>query len=219
MPYQYQYGAPPPAACQLCGAVPAAPVTVRGHQGMVVVMRFLRRQGMFCRPCALAVFRQMQADTLVQGWWGPLSVVITPFTLLANLGALAAIRRIPAPVAAGHRPPLDPGKPVFRRPQGIIALIPLGLVALVVLAVPVLLVIGLVAGPGDGSPALTVGSCARNDADWPEQDLSPEPCGSAAAQYRVLDPDDDSCPAGAYIAYPEYSATGERSLCLKPLRD
>ncbi|MBC2865596.1 hypothetical protein H1R13_11460 [Streptomyces mexicanus] len=193
-------------------------MTVRGHQGMLVVMRFLRRRGVLCRTCALAVFRQMQADTLLQGWWGPLSVVITPVTLLVNLGARSAIRRIPAPVAAGPRPPLDPGKPVFKRPAGVLALIPLSLLGLAVLAVPVLMVVGLLVGPGGGEhPTLTVGSCARNDGDWSHEDLRPVDCGSAEAEFRVLAPDSGSCQAGDYIADPEYSEDGDLPLCLRPL--
>ncbi len=129
-------------ACQLCGAGPAAQVTVRGHQGMVIIMRSLRRRGTMCRPCALATFREMQADTMVQGWWGPMSVVITPITLLINLGALSTVRRIPEPVVAGHRPPLNPGKSVFKRPQGVLGLIPLCLVVGIVL----LAVVGMAAG-------------------------------------------------------------------------
>ncbi|MGW2724660.1 LppU/SCO3897 family protein [Streptomyces sp. NPDC001492] len=207
--------------------MPAAPVTVRGHQGMVVMMRFLRREGMFCRTCALASFRDMQADTMVMGWWGPLSVFITPLTLLANLSALSGIRRIPEPATAGFRPPLDPGKPVFRRPAGILALIPLSLVGLVVAAIPVLLIIGLVVGPSHGSdnsnsnvdhPTLTVGSCARNATDWPAQDLRPEPCDSPSAELRVLAPTNDECAAGDYLAYLEYSKDGDTSLCLHPLK-
>ncbi|WP_190017494.1 LppU/SCO3897 family protein [Streptomyces lucensis] len=202
------------------------PVTIRGHQGMVVIMRFLRRQGVFCHPCALALFRDMQADTLIAGWWGPLSVIITPFTLLANLSALSGIRRIPVPVAAGWRPPLDPGRPVFRRPAGILALIPLAVLGLLVAAVPVLLVIGLVTGPdesgtgGSGSTGVTLtpGSCARNDDPWPEQDLRSADCGSPDARYRVVDPASGSCASGDHVAYPEYSADGATSFCLRPLR-
>lgn len=210
---------PLPAICQVCGAAPAAPVTVRGHQGMVVVMRFLRRQGVFCRTCALASFRDMQADTMVMGWWSPLSVLITPFVLLANLSALSGIRRIPEP-APGWRPPLDPGKPVFRRPAGILALVPLSLLGLVVLAVPLLLLVGMLAGPdsGDGHPPLTAGSCARNDAPWPEQSLRPVGCGSSQAQYRVVDPMDGPCASRDYVADPECSKDGVTSLCLHALK-
>ncbi|MEU1401418.1 hypothetical protein ABZ471_03455 [Streptomyces sp. NPDC005728] len=223
-PWPQQYGGAmpvggPPGLCEACGASPAAPVTVRGHQGMLVIMRFLRRQGTFCRTCALAVFRDMQADTMVLGWWGPLSVLITPFTLLANLSALSGIKRIPAPVTAGWRPPLDPGRPVFRRPAGVLALLPLGVLGLLVLAVPVLFLIGLVAGSSDGDhPTLTVGSCARNDADWPDQDLEAADCGSAEAQFRVTGPPSGECAPGDYMAYPEYSRSGDVSLCLHPLK-
>ncbi|MEV6114997.1 hypothetical protein AB0L59_21385 [Streptomyces sp. NPDC052109] len=135
------YAAAPGTGCRVCGASPAAPVKVRGHQGMVVMMRFLRREGTFCRTCGLAVFRKMQADTLVQGWWGPMSMLITPVTLLINLFALARIRRLPAPAAA-QGPGLDPGRPVFLRPSGMVGLVPLTVFALVVL----LVLIGLAAG-------------------------------------------------------------------------
>ncbi|WP_240509722.1 hypothetical protein [Streptomyces malaysiense] len=125
-------------------------------------MRSLRRRGTMCRPCALATFREMQANTMVQGWWGPMSVVITPITLLINLAALSTIRRIPEPVAAGHRPSLNPGKSVFKRPQGILGLIPLCLV----LGVLLLAVVGIAAGSSDdngAAPAVKVGSCVRGD--------------------------------------------------------
>ncbi|OIK27450.1 hypothetical protein VT52_011915 [Streptomyces malaysiense] len=129
---------------------------------MLIIMRSLRRRGTMCRPCALATFREMQANTMVQGWWGPMSVVITPITLLINLAALSTIRRIPEPVAAGHRPSLNPGKSVFKRPQGILGLIPLCLV----LGVLLLAVVGIAAGSSDdngAAPAVKVGSCVRGD--------------------------------------------------------
>ncbi|MGW3202752.1 hypothetical protein [Streptomyces sp. NPDC001135] len=118
------YPSPAGIGCEVCGASPAAPVTVRGHQGMLVVMRQLRRQGTFCHTCALAVFRKMQSDTLAQGWWGPMSLFITPITLLINLFALSKIRKLPAPVAP-QGPGLDPGRPVFARPMGLVGLVPL----------------------------------------------------------------------------------------------
>ncbi|MEU9401575.1 hypothetical protein [Streptomyces sp. NPDC048242] len=199
----------------MCGAAPAAQVTVRGHQGMVVIMRSLRRQGVLCRPCALATFRDMQANTLVAGWWGPLSAVITPFVLLLNLGALSRIKKLPEPVAYGPRPPLDPGRPVFRRPQGIVALIPLGLLALLLLAVPLLAIVGAVSD-SDRQP-LTAGSCVHNDGTVTDQDLSAVPCDSSAAQYRVLYQSDDECGPGDYLADPGYSTDGVTVLCLRPL--
>jgi hypothetical protein len=232
-PIPYHYGVPT-VVCQVCGAMPAAPVTVRGHQGMVVIMKFLKREGLFCRTCALASFRDMQADTLVLGWWGALSVLITPITLLSNLGALSGIKRIPEPVAPGWRPPLDPGKPVLRRPAGILALIPVALVGLAVMAMTGLVVLGLIFGPSDSTdstagsrvsdyptrdyPTLTIGSCARNDATWPTEDLKPEPCDSSTAEYSVHAWTNHACAPGDQSVGPMYSKNHDRPLCLRPLK-
>ncbi|MYU28458.1 hypothetical protein GTW30_10415 [Streptomyces sp. SID7810] len=217
---------PPGPGCEVCGAMPAAPVTVRGHQGMLVLMRFLRRQGVLCRTCGLAVFRQMQADTLVRGWWGPLSVVITPITLLVNLGALSRLRRLPAPATAAWRPPLDPGRPVLRRPAGFFALIPLAGLAMLLIALPVLVVVGTSSEPTgvrvhhrQNREPLAVGACAHNDGDWTNQDLRNVPCDSPDAQFEVTEPRDGYCAEGDYIARLEYSVNGRTTLCLHPLKD
>ncbi|MFF7968415.1 hypothetical protein ACFZC3_24040 [Streptomyces sp. NPDC007903] len=184
-------------------------------------MRSLKRQGMFCRTCALSVFREMQAETLITGWWGLLSVVITPFVLLANLSALSGIRRMPAPVTPGWRPPLDPGKPVFQRPAGVLALIPLGVLGLLVTLVTGVMLAGLVPGlvPGlsESRTNLTTGSCARNDGSWTEPDLKTVPCESDDAQYRVMDPGEQGCEVGDYLASPEDSAD-MIGRCLRPIR-
>jgi hypothetical protein len=133
-PHQQPYGGAAPmgagvaGSCEVCGAAPAKQVTVRGHQGMLVMMRFLKRRGTFCRTCGLAIFREMQSDTMVQGWWGMASAFITPLTLLFNLFALASIRGIPVPAAMGWRPPFDPGKPVMLRPGALFLLLPLALI-------------------------------------------------------------------------------------------
>lgn len=103
-PYGHPAVAAAPYGCRLCGAEPAVQATVRGHQGMLVLMRFLRQEGPFCRDCGFATYRRMSAATLWQGWWGPLSVFITPFTLLMNLGARARFLKL-APRRAPSSPP------------------------------------------------------------------------------------------------------------------
>ena len=113
---------------------------------MIVVMRNLRRQGVFCRNCGLAVFRQMQANTMAAGWWGPLSVIITVITLLMNLGARSAMLSLPEATTPGWRPPLDPGKPVTKRPAGMFGMIPLALFVLLIVSFVVLMIIGMVTG-------------------------------------------------------------------------
>ncbi|MGW9041946.1 LppU/SCO3897 family protein [Streptomyces lydicus] len=232
-PYGYAqqphpHAQPGPGGCQFCGAQPAVQATVRGHQGILYVMRFLSRSGVFCRSCGLATYREMSAKTLWQGWWSPLSVVITPITLLVNLGPRSRFHALAAPVG-GFRPSLDPGKPLLRRPETLLILIPLALVAL---ALTVLFVIGLFAddahseplttGAGQGTAQpLAVGDCVRNDADWPGQDLRTVDCGAADAQYRVsrrLDSPEQHCAGGDYLAALKYSPDGATTSCLTPVR-
>jgi len=123
--------------CRICGCGPAAAVTFRGHQGMVFIMRFLSVKGPFCRDCGLATFRDLTSRTLVQGWWGYASSVITPFTVLINLLRRGRVARLdppqPAPYATS-RPPLDPGDPLYARPMAIIgAAIPVVLALVLVI--------------------------------------------------------------------------------------
>ncbi|MEU2232008.1 hypothetical protein ACH4A8_01140 [Streptomyces vietnamensis] len=208
--------APAPQGCEVCGAQPAAAATVRAHQGMIVIMRTVTRRGVYCRTCGLAVYRKMTSDTLVTGWWGMLSLFVTPFVVLGNvLGARAAFRRLPEPHGA-WRPPLDPGRRVLRRAPAMLVLTPFALLAA---AIPTLLLIGLIAGPdGDGERVgLSVGDCVRNTADWPEQSLLKVDCGSTGAEYRVAD--EASCGPEDYILHAEYqvNSPGRPGYCVTPL--
>src|SRR5690349_4351746 len=119
----------------MCGSVPAAPVTFRGHQGFVVVMRFLSQEGPFCRDCGMATFREMTSRTLVQGWYGWASFIITPITVLVNLvkrGKVAGLSE-PQPNPYGpSRRPMAPGPRLLQRPMTIVGLaVPVALVLLV----------------------------------------------------------------------------------------
>ncbi|MFF3013655.1 hypothetical protein [Streptomyces sp. NPDC057939] len=112
--------------CRLCGAQPAAQATVRGHQGMVLMMRSLSVQGPFCRDCGTATVRNMSAKTLWQGWWAPMSMLLTPITVLRNLGPRSTFAGLAAP-QGGFRPPLDPGKQLRRRPEALVVSVPMAL--------------------------------------------------------------------------------------------
>jgi hypothetical protein len=107
-------------ACRVCGSVPAADVKFRGHQGFVVMMRFLSFNGPFCRDCGLATFRGMTSRTLVQGWYGYASFLITPITVLVNLARRGRVASLaaphPNPYAPSH-PPMDPGPRLLERPM------------------------------------------------------------------------------------------------------
>jgi hypothetical protein len=129
----------PLVQCRFCGCVPAANVKFRGHQGMILLMRFLSLDGPFCRDCGLSTFRRMTARTLVQGWWGYASFVITPITVLMNVVRRDKVANLPAPQpspAGGSRQPMDPGPPLLSRPMAIIGLaIPFVLVLVLVVLV------------------------------------------------------------------------------------
>ncbi|MFI6447611.1 hypothetical protein [Kitasatospora sp. NPDC050543] len=163
-PYQapgYAYGAPQGPVCRFCGGFPAVNATVRGHQGMIIIMRFLKQPGPFCRTCGTATVRDMSARTMVQGWWGYLSLLITPITLLINLSANGSIKRLPPPVPGQHGPQLDPGVPLTKRPHMLGLLIPVAAVSSFV----ILMIVGALAGSSSHSstpyrvpPTITVPS-------------------------------------------------------------
>jgi hypothetical protein len=125
--------------CRMCRSVPAARAKFRGHQGMIIIMRFLSLDGPFCRDCGLSTYRSMTARTLVQGWWGYASFIITPLTVLWNFIPRSKVASLPPPRPAAHgqsHRPLDPGSPLLLRPMALIGLaIPAALIVLVLLLI------------------------------------------------------------------------------------
>ncbi len=116
----------PPVGCRICGAGPVAPVQVRSHQGLILLMRWQTLDGPFCATCGTALVREMTTRTLWQGWWGPLSFLAgTPFALLSNFDAYRQLKQLPAPTPVPGRPQAVPGKPVLQRPLAYVALVPL----------------------------------------------------------------------------------------------
>ncbi|QKV98048.1 hypothetical protein HUT19_36770 [Streptomyces sp. NA02950] len=120
----------------MCGGFPAADVTIRSHQGLLVMMTFRKLEGPFCRICGTSVFRDMMSRTLWQGWWSPFSAALfNPFTIVVDLVARSKINKLPDP---GHDPfgaRPDVGRPVFQRPASLVVLVPvLWVLSLFVLA-------------------------------------------------------------------------------------
>lgn len=138
-------------SCRFCGSVPAAMATFRGHQGFLLLMRFLKLEGPFCRSCGIATHRGMTARSMWQGWWGLASMVINPITMLINLPQRAKINKLAEPVPGAPRQPMNPGRPLFLR------------VAIVGLLVPVLVVVAIVAGVQRDPSFASVGDCVHNN--------------------------------------------------------
>ena len=115
-----------PLACNLCGSTPAANMTIHEHNGRLVWMVHKTNKGPFCRDCGTALLRHHQNSTLFQGWFGLFSFFITPITLLLNLNAWRKVKALGPPqrdptVESKIPAPLNPGKPLLRRPGPYVA--------------------------------------------------------------------------------------------------
>lgn len=91
--------------CQGCG-VEAATKHVVFHQNIgVLVVRFPSSiEGNLCKSCVNKHFWSMTGTTLVLGWWGVISFIMTPFFLLNNIGRYLFCLGM-EPVAPGALPP------------------------------------------------------------------------------------------------------------------
>ncbi|PYC77026.1 toxin-antitoxin system, toxin component [Streptomyces tateyamensis] len=167
--------------CRFCGSVPAVQATFYGHQGLLIIMRFLSRSGPFCRDCGIATHRQMVANSLWQGWWGLLSALINPLTMLRNLPQRAKVNKLPPPMPGGPSVPMNPGRSLFLRP------------AILGLLVPVV-AIGLFVYSSKHDPDYAkVGDCVQNKAGAVSagvEDRHPDvqviSCSDPAAEARVV---------------------------------
>lgn len=215
--------------CRFCGGYPAVETTVRGHQGMIVLMRFRSVRGPFCRTCGTAVVREMSAKTLLQGWWGYASFLITPITLLRNLFVNRKIAALPAPFPGQPGQQLDPGAPLLRRPAALGFLIPI--VALVVIIAAI-----AVSASGDSSPSSVssgglsagssdsdatnakVGDCVRNNGTDDAPDLEIVTCtgGTMIVLSKLTGTTDDAgCPQQATADFTHSGVGDDFVLCLK----
>jgi hypothetical protein len=120
--------------CQVCGASPARQSKFSSLRGLVVFFVARTHKGRWCRDCAEAQYRNAQAFTLGWGWWGFITLFLTPVTLLLNLLEQKKARAVGVPVNR-RAPALSLGKPVSQRPQFY-----------VMCAVIVFLVISILAG-------------------------------------------------------------------------
>jgi len=75
-----------PATCQHCSRSPAREFTLRRHVGLLLVLQNVRVEQTLCRECARRELRRHTARTLIEGWWGVLSLVIfNPLTIALNV--------------------------------------------------------------------------------------------------------------------------------------
>ncbi len=85
----------PPASCRLCQRGPTAVATIHQHRGRGLTLSHKVLRGPLCRECGLVAWQHMTLDTALLGWWGLVSVVATPVTLVLNSIALVKLLRTP----------------------------------------------------------------------------------------------------------------------------
>ena len=91
--------------CQSCGVeAPTRKVQFHKHTGMLIMMRHGHFGGNFCKHCIGKYFAQFSGWTAVAGWWGMISVFITPCVLLWNTGVFLTTLSLKSP-EPGAAPP------------------------------------------------------------------------------------------------------------------
>ncbi|GAA1518187.1 LppU/SCO3897 family protein [Kribbella lupini] len=211
---QYQPQMPPAGAlqCRFCGAVPAVQATVRGHMGLIILMRFLKLEGPFCKTCGTASVRDMTAKSLWQGWWGIGSAIVNPFTMLSNIGPWKKFQELPEPMPGAPGRPMNPGKPLFKRPE------------ILGLLLPVLVIAAIVIGnlTTTTSSEAKAGDCVQNAGTAADPDVKVVDCSSAEAEYKVLGRVSSSVSRtcdlyqDATVTYTEKRGSTGYTLCLGP---
>ncbi len=93
--------------CQDCG-VEAATKHVAFYQNIgALIMRFPKSiEGQLCKSCIHKHFWPMTGTTLILGWWGTISLIVTPFFLLNNVGRYLICLGMPAVPPGALKPVL-----------------------------------------------------------------------------------------------------------------
>jgi hypothetical protein len=90
-------GIPAHAVCQVCGRDPAQSFTVRRHVGMLVIQKFYKASALLCRDHATELVKSWLGKTLVQGWWGVISLFVNIFVVGSDVAQLLKARGMAPP--------------------------------------------------------------------------------------------------------------------------
>ena len=86
--------------CQGCGSMrPTARVSFHRNMGMLFIRRTYKIEGNFCKSCIGKRFTEFTIKNLVFGWWGTISLFVTPIYAIQNVAsyvsAMRALRGMP----------------------------------------------------------------------------------------------------------------------------
>lgn len=90
-----------PTICHSCGAMgPTKRFQFYENVGAIVVRFHRSISGDLCKPCATRYFWNFTGKTVLLGWWGVISFILTPLILLNNV--IQFLRAIPMDTPALH---------------------------------------------------------------------------------------------------------------------
>lgn len=88
---------------------PTRKVRFHKHTGMLIMMQHGHFGGNFCKRCIDSYFKKFTGWTAVAGWWGVISVFVTPCVLLWNTGLYLSTRGMTGPDAGAEEKTSRPG--------------------------------------------------------------------------------------------------------------
>lgn len=86
--------------CQSCGGMrQTARVSFHRNVGMLFIRRTYKIEGNLCKSCVRKRFGDFMVKNLLFGWWGTISLIVTPIYAIQNIAsyvtAMKALRGVP----------------------------------------------------------------------------------------------------------------------------
>lgn len=97
-----------PPVCISCHLqAPTKSLVFQQNIGMLFARRTLKMAGPMCRRCARAYFKSYTLTTFFLGWWGTISLVLTPVFIVSNFYQFFKSLGLPEPPVAVANVPYD----------------------------------------------------------------------------------------------------------------
>ena len=86
--------------CQSCGGMrQTARVSFHRNVGMLFIRRTYKIEGNLCKSCIRKHFGDFMVKNLLLGWWGTISLIVTPIYAIQNtaryIAAMKALSGVP----------------------------------------------------------------------------------------------------------------------------
>jgi hypothetical protein len=86
--------------CQRCGSMrQTAQVSFHRNVGMLFIRKHYKLEGSLCKTCIRKHFGEFMLKNLLFGWWGTISLIVTPIYTIQNVAsyvsAMHALRGVP----------------------------------------------------------------------------------------------------------------------------